>query len=201
MRAGRATGYVWILLLVLLSIPARAQHPAIFDIEIAKVKVGNLVIEEVKKDSLRIYILKSEVDGWLLTKIRVSHLMTCVYKNNKLIRAEINSTINGKKYASYTVWENDHYKFDCNTHKYHNAGTTRENIDFSVVKMYFEEPRNAAKLYAENYGLFSMLEKPVAGAYQITVEKNRNTFYYVQGKLEKVEMETPLFSYTIRRKK
>jgi hypothetical protein len=67
--------------------------------------------------------------------------------------------------------------------------------------MYFEEPRNAAKLYTENYGLFSRLEKPFAGAYQITVEKNRNTFYYVQGRLEKVEMETPLFNYTIRRKK
>jgi hypothetical protein len=107
------------LLLLTWSVPSNAQNSKLFDIEIAKIKVGNLIVEKVQKDSLSIYIFKSEVDAWLLVHIRVSHLITCVYKNDKLLKANIHSIINNKTYLSSIEWKKDHYDYDCSTYKYY----------------------------------------------------------------------------------
>ncbi|HEV7230991.1 MAG TPA: DUF6134 family protein [Bacteroidia bacterium] len=192
--------FFFFLLLLTWNARIQAQTSRLFDIEIAKIKVGNLIVEKVAKDSLSIYIFKSEVDAWLLVRIRVSHLITCVYRNDKLLKANIHSVINNKTYVSTVEWKKDHYDYDCSTYKYHKAGSTTENIDFSVVKMYFAEPLGKKQIFAENYGLFAPLQYLPHSEYRIDVEKNRNTFQYLNGTLQKVEMETPLFNYTIRRK-
>jgi hypothetical protein len=187
--------------ILLLPIRLKAQPPSYFDIEVAHVKVGNLVTERIQKDSLTFYIFTSEVDAWLFVRIKVSHLITCVYKKDKLIRADIHSIINKEKYISHVEWKQDHYEYDCSTYKYHKSGTLKENIDFSVVKMYFEEPVGKQKMFAENYGIFARMLLLKPSVYRLEVEKNKNTFYYTQSVLQRVDMDTPLLHYTIKRKK
>ena len=189
------------LILCLLLLTLKAQSPCYFDIEVARVKVGNLVTERLQKDSLTFYIFTSEVDAWLFVRVKVSHLITCVYKKDKLIRADIHSVINKEKYVSHVEWKKDHYDYDCSTYKYHKSGTVYEDIDFSVVKMYFEEPLGKQKIFAENYGVFSQLMVLKPFTYRLDVEKNKNTFYYNMGNLQRVDMDTPLLHYTIKRKK
>ncbi len=179
----------------------RAQARSLFDIEVARVKVGNLVTEKIQKDSLTFYIFTSEVDAWLIVRVRVSHLIVCVYKKDKLIRADIHSVINKEKYVSHVEWKQDHYEYDCATYKYHKSGTLFEDIHFSVVKMYFEEPLEQQKIFTENYGVFSQLQRLKPSTYRLEVEKNKNTFYYNSSGLQRVDMETPLLHYSIRRKK
>ena len=195
----RKTGCILFLLLFARTLPG--QSASLFDIEVAHVKVGNLITEKVKRDSLTFYVFKSEVDAWLIVKVRVSHLITCIYKGDKLLQADIRSVINKENYNSHVEWKKDHYEYDCSTYKYHKAGSTTDNIDFSVVRMYFDEPLQSGTIFAENYALFAPLQRLGHSAYRLDVEKNRNTFHFLDGVLQKVEMETPLFNYTIRKKK
>jgi hypothetical protein len=190
----------WLCLVLFLfsSVLLRAER-RVFDIDVANIKVGNMVVEKVTKDSLTIYIFRSEVDAWLLVRVHVSHLITCVYKNDKLIKADIRSVINKETYISSVLWNKDHYDYDCSTYKYHKAGTLAENLDFSVVKMYFEEPTGKQKIFAENYGLICPIRTIHPSTYCLDVDKNRNTFHYANGCVQQVEMETPLFNYVIRR--
>jgi hypothetical protein len=191
---------LWLLPCLLAPGSAYSQSMHVFQIEVAHIKVGELITEKVVKDSLTFYIFRSEVDAWMLIRVRVSHLITCVYKKDKLVLAEINSVINNQKYHSKVEWKSDHYEYDCSTYKYHKTGSLNENIDFSVVRMYFEEPLGKKQIFAENYGIFAPLLVLPGNNYRLEVEKNRNSFYYSGGILSKVEMDTPLFNYIIRRK-
>ncbi len=189
-----------ILLCFLFSAAFLQAETRVFDIDIANVKVGNMVVEKVVKDSLTIYIFRSEVDAWMLVRVHISHLITCIYKGEKLVKADIHSVINKEIYNSTVMWNKDHYDFDCSTYKYHKAGILAESLDFSVVKMYFEEPTGKEKIFAENYGLICPIRILKPSTYCLEVEKNKNTFHYSHGSVDHVDMETPLFNYVIRRK-
>jgi hypothetical protein len=191
---------ICLIVFLLLSLSSFAQDKSMFDIEVAKIKVGTLCTEKVKKDSTTFYIFRSEVDAGFIVRVHVSHLITCVYVNKKLIRADIHSVINKEKYVSSVVWNKDHYDYDCSTYKYHKVGILTDDIDFSVVKMYFEEPSVSTTIFAENYGLVCPLGRLKPSVYHLLVEKNSNTFHYANGIMQQVEMDTPLFNYVIKRK-
>jgi len=188
------------IITLLCSFLARGQERTMFDIEIAKIKVGSLCTEKIVRDSMTIYIFRSEVDAGFIKRVKVSHTISCVYIHKKLIRANINSVINGEKYISSVNWNTDHYDYDCSTYKYHRSGKIIGDIDFSVVKMYFEEPSGNHMVLAENYGLLCSLNCTKPFTYHLDVDKNSNTFHYANGLMQQVEMDTPLFNYVIKRK-
>jgi hypothetical protein len=191
---------VCLIFIFFLSCRSFAQQTTLFDIEVAKIKVGSLVTEKVVKDSMTIYIFRSEVDAGFIMRVKVSHTISCVYIKNKLVRADIHSVINQDKYVSSVAWNKDHYDYDCSTYKYHKTGVLTRDIDFSVVKMYFEEPLVTGAIFAENYGVLCPLLCSKPSTYHLDVDKNSNTFHYANGLIQRVEMETPLFNYVIRRK-
>lgn len=171
-----------------------------YAIKLGGFKIGSLSTTHIKKGNIDYYSVISNVEVNLIFKIKVYYKTVSVYNNKQLIESKVSSNVNGKSYASNTIWDGKKYKINCNAHKYSFADSSRtEPIYWSVSKLYFEKPEEGAEVYAETYGRVSEFKKEKNNQFRIEVQENKQIYYYNDTLLGKVEMINSIKNFEIER--
>jgi hypothetical protein len=74
-------------------------------------------------------------------------------------------------------------------------------INFSVVDLYFVEPKGLTSIFSNTHGDFIKIVKAAPNTYKITLPDGKtNLFIYQEGKLIRVEVTTPVGDVLFKRK-
>lgn len=165
-------------LFLLLSLASQAQDK-VFIIKMAGIKIGKLQAYHIKNSGFDYYVTHSTVDFSVILKIKADIKTESLYQNGVLIKAVVNSTLNGIPYSSKTIWEKDHYNIDCRTYKYtYKDSTLTKPIHWTASKLYFEIPTAGDEVFTESYGKMGILTENGKNNLKMTSPKSKQTYYY-----------------------
>ncbi len=159
-----------------------------FSLKALGLKIGKLEAFHASKNNIDVYMSESSID---FITIKADVKTEAVYQNGVLIKATVNSTINGQSYVSQTTWKKDRYHIDCHARKYNYSDSTLTTpIRWSASKLYFEIPLKGDAVYAESYGVMGILEETKKNSLKMTTPESRQIYYYNpdHSKLLKIEV-------------
>ena len=185
------------LILILVGAIMHGQTKT-YVIKVAGVKVGNLYATHSKSNSFDYYVTKSNVEV-SFARVKIDTKTESVYNNGVLVKSVVTSTINGKPYTSKTTWEKDHYKIDCNTHKYaYKDSTLKKPIVWSVSRLYFEKPAPGTEVYAESYGKHGKIIQQADKSLKLVAPESKHIYFYSdENKLLKLEIVNSIKNFEI----
>lgn len=180
-------GYIGVLILVMFNCISVGQVKT-FTLKALGLKIGKLQAVHVKKDNTDIFMAHSVID---FITVKADVKSESIYQNGILIKAIVNTTINGQTYISNTIWKKDHYDIDCHTRKYNYRDTTLTTpINWSAGRLYFEIPKKGDGVYAETYGKLGVLDEVKGNGLRMTTPDSKQIYYYnaQYSKLLKIEV-------------
>ncbi|MFZ1806749.1 MAG: DUF6134 family protein [Cyclobacteriaceae bacterium] len=169
-----------------------------FDIRLAGFKIGELTAHQTKvNDSTINYSLTSNVSFWIFFKVNVDYSYNSTFLNGQLIQSEVKTFTNKGNYTSTSKWEKDHYKIKVDAYDYKKDTTFSTPITFNIAKLYFEQPTQGTKVYADGYGILSLAELEAEKSYLVEVLGNKNRYYFKDGLLVRASMDSPIKNYEV----
>lgn len=159
-----------------------------FTLKALGLKIGKLEAFRATKNNIDVFMSESTIS---FITIKADVKTEAIYQNGILIKATVNSVINGQTYLSQTVWKKDHYQIDCHARKYSYSDTTLKTpIHWSASKLYFEIPKKGDAVYTESYGVMGTLEEIKNNSLKMTTPESRQIYYYNNdySKLLKIEV-------------
>lgn len=174
------------------------QETLTYEIVVLGMKIGNMVAQKsFERDSLA-YKVDSQVKFWFFGNVELKFNTKTHFLGGKLVKATSDSKTNRGNFASRVRWNGQHYQVNAETYKYENDKPLKGPLSWSSTKMFFHEPSDQDVFLSEVYGVSSPIKKIEPGVYEIDVEGNTNTYYYVGGRLEKIVLESPIKNYQVR---
>lgn len=158
-----------------------------FEVILNNNKIGKLVLEESKKDSINSYTLTSAVKLKFPISIKIEEKISERYKNKKLISSQHFRIVNGNYQANnHLIFTKNQYKtIDSLSNK---TGIIKTAINWSVLLVYFNEPKKVSKLYSHNYRKMLKISTKGNQIYHLHLPNGKvSKFYYKNNKLLKVE--------------
>jgi hypothetical protein len=190
-----------VLMLFLFSFKPQALTVYDYDIHMAGIKIGTMkATREIKDNGTITYSLSSNVSVYLLHRYHINDEVNCIYKNDILQSATINTRVDKKQYFSYITWNRDHYDIKINAYKYSKISSETTPVRYSVAKMYFDEPPASAKVFSEDYGVFSNITIIKPNESQLIFLGKKDKFNYVSGEMLKADMQSTIKDFIIRRR-
>lgn len=187
------------LLMFFCSFSLNAQEKLDFDITLAGFTIGEMKASKTQKADTTIYLLESKVSFWLFGTINVDYLTRVKYLDGIFINSIVSSETNRGNFISKIWAEDGHYKIDAQAYKYEHNGIVDGPIYHSAVRLFFEEPKGINIMMAETLGKYATIKSLGKGVYTTHVEGNDNKYFYEDGHLLKVSMDSPIKNYEIRR--
>jgi hypothetical protein len=175
---------------LLFNLASYAQDK-VFIIKMAGIKIGKLEAYHIKNSGFDYYVTHSRVEFSVILKIKADIKTESLYHNGVLVKAVVNSTLNGIPYSSKTIWEKDHYNINCHTYKYtYKDSTLTRPIHWTASKLYFEIPAPGDEVFTESYGKMGVLTETGKSSLRMTSPKSKQTYYYAadRSKLLKIEV-------------
>jgi uncharacterized lipoprotein YehR (DUF1307 family) len=183
----RFSFHTYFLILLVWGCQAFSQSKN-FTLKALGLKIGKLEAFHASKNNIDVYMSESTID---FITIKANVKTEAVYQNGVLIKATVNSTINGQSYVSQTTWKNNRYYIDCHARKYNYSDSTLTTpIRWSASKLYFEIPVKGNAVYTESYGVMGILEETKKNSLKMTTPESRQIYYYTAdgSKLLKIEV-------------
>lgn len=191
-----------LLLFVYVPVVGRAQLTKThqYAVEMAGVRVGTITaVQEQHADNRSTYTLVSDVKVKLLVyTVRIHYKTISQFVGKKLVYATVDTQTNQGHYTSRTEWKDDHYVISANQYKYDRQAVERNTIDFSVSSLYFYEPIDRNKAYAEYFGDYFTLNKTAAGRYRARLADREDEYVYEKGRLVKVIKHNKIKNFVVR---
>ena len=190
------------LLIFCLPILVKAQSTEThhYAIEVAGIRVGTMTaMRQQHPDDRSTYTLISDVKVKLLIyTITVYYKAITQFTGEKLMFATVDTRTNRGNYTSRTEWKGDHYVLSVNQYKYDRQAIERNSIDFSVSSLYFYEPIDRHKAYAEYFGDYFLVSKTAPGTYRALLDEREDEYIYEKGRLVKVIKHNKLKNFIVR---
>ncbi len=188
------------LVLLLFSFKQPSKTVREYNISIAGVNVGNLVATREIEYDFTTYTLNSDVSVYFFKRYRIKEDLIAVYRDNILQYATVKTSVGKSNYFSAIIWSKDHYEVDINAYKYQKHGIETQQIGYSVAKIYFEKPPASAKIFSEDYGVFSDVNYTEPDLCQLVFLGKKDQFSYPDGEMVKAEMESSIKDFEISSK-
>lgn len=198
------------LLLLIISWQVVAQTPADprsssaethrYSIEIAGIRVGTMTaVRQPQPNNRTTYTLISDVKVSLLVyTVKIYYKVINQFEGEKLMLSTVEAHTNRGDYASWTEWKGDHYEIVANQYKYDHKATERGTIDFAISNLYFSEPVQRNKVYAEYFGDYFNFSKTPRGSYRAVLNDREDEYVYKDGKLVKVIKHNSVKNFIIK---
>ena len=147
-----------------------------FTLKTLGLKVGKLEACHVAKNKIDIYASHSTIE---FITLKADVKTESIYQNGILIKATVNSIINGEPYSSKTLWVKDRYVIDCHARNYTYSDTTlTKPIRWSAGKLYFEIPAAGVEVYTESYGKLGTLDEVKKNGLKMTTPESKQIYHY-----------------------
>lgn len=186
-------GFTLSLFVLLAAKPASAQLVK-YDILLFNERIGTVVItRKVVGDTTEIYMLESRTKANFLWIKRENYTRyDVVYKHGKLFSSETKEIENGKiKRWNKVTYNGNSYEIDGNKGKSQLTGT----IDFSVVKLFFENGTKRQKLFYESEAEVTSLKQLSPGTVEYKgSDGSRNVYVFQDGRLVSAETHVSIAS-------
>ncbi len=193
-----------LLLLLALSLPVVGNTQATkthhYAIEMAGIRVGTMTaVREQHADNRSTYTLISDVKvSLLIYTVKIYYKVISQFAGEKLMFSTVDAKTNQGNYASRTEWKDDHYDITANQYKYKRQATERNSIDFTVSNLYFDEPVQRPKVYAEYFGNYFTLSTTAAGTYRALLADREDEYVYEKGRLVKIIKHNKVKNFVVR---
>jgi len=187
-----------IIFFVFTSSQAQERHE--FEITIAGFSIGGMSASKTQEGDTTTFLLTSKVSLWLFGQINIDYVTDVKYVGNRFISSAVASQTNRGNFLSRIWLQNGAYQVDAKSYKYELETVIRESIDYSAVRLFFEEPAGKSRMIAENYGVFGSIKALGSSEYETLANENNNKYTYIDGKLDRAVMHSPIKNYIIKRK-
>ncbi|ETN96115.1 DUF6134 family protein [Zhouia amylolytica] len=189
-------GFYIIFVLAMLNFPT--EEKVSFEVLHRDKSIG--VLEAVKETYHKevVYNNHTSIDTRIITKIEVNYGYNVTYDNNGLVEASAQIKFNGKERTNaHTERKGKNYLFFKDNNE---PEKLDQEIDYSTVKLIFEEPKNVNRVYAEEHGEFHSIKRIASNTYlKTSPDGKENTYYYKNGILEKAEIDGGVIKFVIKR--
>jgi hypothetical protein len=192
--------FVTVLLFFSMDIVWAAIEKREYDITAAGIRIGEMTATRESIENQTWYTLHSEVSFWFFVRVKVVYSVKSLYRNNQLIRSTVNTRSSRGDFTSTVVWNNDHYDVRVEGYKYKNEVSIKEPIKYNSARIYFEYPQSISSLLADNYGLMVPAENVEKDVYTVTVQGNKNRFYFKSGAIIRAVMHHPIKNFEVKLK-
>lgn len=187
---------VILFLLSFFNLSAQLQK---YDVFLFGKKIGYMNVKRtIMADGSVFYSLETLSETKILFKHTKALAKSDVtYKNGRLTDAWYQYTENDEieRYSKTT--------FDGKTYQIHNENgkfSHSEPLGYSLIRMYYEEPKTISRLWLEPEGVFCNLKSTAPGVYEYkSPNGNRNVFKYKNGQVDEMEFHLTLVSVTMKR--
>lgn len=160
-----------------------------YEVELSGKKIGELTVSKAVKGTATTYKLESSSEVKVLFTTKKNYvLMNVIYKDGKLISSNCKNEINGEvdNYANIT-WDGS--KYDVTNEK--GKLTYSTPVTFSVISLYFQEPKGMTELFTERVGEKYPLKYLGDGRYEYKIPNgDKNVYVYKDGELVETERKT-----------
>jgi len=188
------------LILYFLSICSLyAQDTLRFSIAVAGITIGEMKAVKTRAGDRDRYQLESKVDFWFFGKIKALVTTDAYYNQKQFLQSTMNTHTNKGEFLTTIIWKGDRYHIDAVSYKYEHKGVVRGAMEYSGIKLFFQEPKGINTLLNEHYGTVGQVNKKNAEYYEVKVEGNTNKYYYENGNLVRAVIEHPIKNYVIKR--
>jgi len=157
-----------------------AQEVRAFDISAAGISIGEMTVSREVRDTLTHYVMKSDVNFWFFSHVKLSYQVYSVYHNDHLISSQVTSQSNKGTFKSMVQWNKDHYVVDAAAYKYTNKEIIKGSIQTNAARMIFEEPVGKTRALADSYGVLAPLDFK-DNTYALNVLGKVNYYHYTKG--------------------
>ena len=185
------------IFLFLLFCPYFAQLQTLhYDLYTIHKHIGELTVTETSKDDKLIIDINCEVKISMGLALHVKYLLHSVFKNKKLLKANVESFVNKKKHSDSQIEQKgSRYKVcidDDNTFY-------PDPIEFSGSMLYFHEPLNVHYVFSEIDGIDKSITKTGTNSYELENPENGqiSRYIYKDGVLQKLSVQHALFTFDI----
>ena len=172
---------------------------AAFSIKVLGISIGKMEVEKTSIQGQEEYNLHSRVSFWFFGKIYLDHQINCVFEEDQYVFSTVESKTNKGDYLSKIEWQKEHYQINANTYKFENQKPIDHPIYASISELYFQKPNEGEVIISETYGLTSAVKEIEPDVFEITINGNKNHFYYLNGILDKVMIESPIKNFIMQR--
>lgn len=200
MQANTSKVVIFLVLLVFVFSSGIAQEIHQYDITVAGFTIGEMEAKKWDARDTTYFQLTSKVSFWLFGQINVDYLTEVNYVGERLISSRVESTTNRGDFLSRVWLDGDVYNVDAKSYKYELRDQISEEVTYSAVRLFFEEPIETDRMLAENYGVFGEVTKVEKGGYESLANGNKNRYEYKEGKLQRAVMQNPIKNYVIKRR-
>lgn len=188
----------WLLLVGALSL--LSVHPTTetrtFSIVHKGDVIGELVATKTYTGSAINYTSASDVSTRIVMRVNVNSRLAATFQDGRLVESSANVQVNNRSKAnSLTRWTGQEYAF----YEYgEQENTIASSIQHSAIMLFFEEPADLSRIYAEQEGTFHTVRKVGEHSYQkVTTRGRANTYHYQNGRLTRGELTNGLVSFDL----
>nr|WP_287935098.1 DUF6134 family protein [Algoriphagus sp.] len=192
------------LVCLLLFVPVYSQNMETpeslhYKILVLGMKIGDMKAEKYsgKADTTH-YEVNSQVKFWFFGNVELKFSTISKFTKGKIVKTKSESKTNRGDYLSRITWKDSEYQVKAETYKYENSASLKGPLSWCSNKMFFHEPKAGEIFLSEVYGTSQPIKQLEPGVYEVTVEGNRNRYYYKSGILEKIVLENPIKNYQVK---
>lgn len=160
-----------------------------YDIILSGDKIGTLTATKTVKGAFTTYKLESSSEAKVLFSTRKNYvLMDVTYKDGILVSSYCKNEIDGEvdNYASIN-WDGTKYNITNEKKKL----TYPTAVKYSVISLYFGEPKGITNLFTERIGEAYPLKDLGSGKYEYKIPNgDKNVYIYRNGELVETERKT-----------
>ena len=184
---------------------AFAQNKLEYDILFHGIKVGKLTASKEQPNNSNInYELNSHAKFKMFLSYSVAYDLYTNYENGILNSSKLHNKVNGKEKSRVEIKRDQekHYFISSLDEKIHELRPkhSEQQFDFSISKLYFQEPINKSFVFSEKYGIFLKIINLGNRKYKIVLPDNSNSVYHfnINGVCESVDMNRGISSFKVK---
>ncbi|MDO7848406.1 hypothetical protein Q5H92_18710 [Hymenobacter sp. M29] len=196
------------VLLSLCALPlaslAQSAKPAAevrrYAIEVAGLRVGTMTAtRQPPTGPEEVYTLVSDVKvNFLFYHLKIYYQVMNRFRNGQLLLSTVEAHTNQGDFQSRTEWKGDHYTILADQYKHHYEATEKQPIRYAVTNLFFAEPANQTRAFAEYFGDYFALSRAKDGTIRAVRDGREDEYQYANGQLVTIIKKNPLKNFIIR---
>ena len=183
------------LFAVLLSWSIVAQNHT-YDIISKKDTLGILQVSKLMQGEHLVYYYHVDMKVKLLMNVHMKYTIKATYDNSRLLSANVDNIINEKSHhSSQMKWQNSSYILTIKNKK---PQKLEEEITYSGIRLFFDEPLGVDKVFSEYTTKNGQLTKIDNGIYELTLHNGKkNRYFYKNEELVKATIYNSLIKFDL----